>query len=64
MEALTTAKAAPLIGVSPGTLQNWRVAGKGPRFRKAGRNVVYDIPDLEEWKDANRFSSTSEVGAA
>lgn len=61
MPALDTVEAAPIIGVAVGTLQNWRVAGKGPRFRKAGRRVVYDLPDLEAWKDANRFSSTSEV---
>jgi hypothetical protein len=60
-EALNTARAAPIIGVTAGTLENWRVAGKGPKFRRAGRKVVYDLPDIEEWKAANRYSSTSEA---
>lgn len=62
---LDTKQAAPLIGVSPGTLQNWRVQGIGPKFIKTaiGRRgkVVYDEADIEAWKAANRYSSTSET---
>lgn len=60
---LDTKTAAPRIGVAPGTLENWRVAGVGPRFIKTGRRgkVLYDPADIEEWKDANRFQSTSEA---
>jgi predicted DNA-binding transcriptional regulator AlpA len=61
---LSTEDAAPLVGVSPGTLQNWRVSGTGPKFIKAGRSVVYDPADIESWKAARRFSSTSERAAA
>lgn len=66
-DLLDTKKAAPRIGVSPGTLENWRVAGTGPRFIKTtgkrGR-VLYDPVDIESWKAANRFQSTSEAMAA
>lgn len=62
MELLTTPQAAPLVGVTAGTLENWRIAGTGPRFIRAGRKVVYDPADIETWKNANRVSSTSEVG--
>ncbi|MEM6474658.1 MAG: helix-turn-helix domain-containing protein [Pseudomonadota bacterium] len=58
---LTTAEAAPVIGVSAGTLENWRVNGYGPRFIKSGRRVVYDPTDIEAWKNENRFQSTSEA---
>jgi hypothetical protein len=61
MELLTGRKAAPLCGVTEGTLGNWRVAGKGPAFIKAGRKVVYDPADIEAWKNAQRASSTSEA---
>ena len=64
-DLLDTKAAAPRIGVSPGTLENWRVQGFGPRFIKStpGRRgkVLYDPADIEEWKEANRFQSTSEA---
>ncbi len=61
---LTTSEAAPRVGVSAGTLENWRVAGTGPKFIKSGRRVMYDPADIEAWKSENRFQSTSEVEAA
>lgn len=61
---LNTEMAAPLAGVSPKTLENWRSLGVGPKFirtpGKKGR-VSYDPADLQEWRDANRYSSTSEA---
>lgn len=63
-ELLDTKTAAPRIGVAPGTLENWRVLGVGPRFIKTpGRRgkVLYDPADIEAWKEANRFQSTSEA---
>ena len=59
--------AAPRIGVAPGTIENWRVAGIGPHFIKtAGKRgrVLYDPANIEAWKQANRFQSTSEAEAA
>ncbi|MFN6935194.1 MAG: helix-turn-helix transcriptional regulator [Tsuneonella sp.] len=58
---LDTVEAAPLIGASAGTLENWRVVGFGPKFIKSGRRVLYDPDDIEAWKAANRFQSTSEA---
>lgn len=63
MRLLTTMEAAPEAGVAAKTLENWRSAGTGPKFIKAGRKVLYDPHDIEAWKNANRFASTSEVGA-
>ncbi|WP_293943224.1 DNA-binding protein [Sphingomonas sp.] len=59
-----TKVAAPHVGVAPGTLENWRVRGIGPKFIKTpGRRgkVLYDPADIEDWKNANRFQSTSEA---
>lgn len=54
-------KAAGAIGAVEGTLANWRTQGTGPKFIKVGRRVYYDPADICAWRDANRYSSTSEV---
>lgn len=61
---LDTIAAAPLVGATVGTLENWRVAGTGPRFIKSGRRVLYDPDDIAAWREARRFQSTSEAEAA
>jgi len=64
MHLLDTKAAAPCIGVAASTLENWRVQGLGPKFIKTpGKRgkVLYDPADIEAWKDANRFQSTSEA---
>ena len=61
---LSSDEAAPLIGVTPKTLANWRVAGRGPQHIRAGRKVTYDVADIEIWKADRRFSSTSQRVAA
>ena len=67
MHLLDTKEAAPFIGVTSGTLENWRVQGIGPKFIKttSGRRgkVLYDPADIESWKEANRFQSTSQAAA-
>lgn len=66
-DLLDTKAAAPRVGVAVSTLENWRYQGVGPKFIKTpGRRgkVLYDPADIEAWKEANRFSSTSEADAA
>jgi predicted site-specific integrase-resolvase len=58
---LNTDEAAPLVGVEPKTLANWRCIGTGPAFIRAGRKIVYDPTDIEKWKAANRLNSTAEA---
>jgi hypothetical protein len=36
-------------GIPRKTLQNWRVLGRGPRFRKFGSGVRYKVSDVEAW---------------
>jgi len=38
-----------LTGIKVKTFRNWRLLGKGPRFRKLGRTAKYDIKDVEDW---------------
>lgn len=60
---LDTKEAAPSIGHAPGTLENWRTQGVGPRFIKKGKGgkVLYDPADLRAWNEGNRITSTSEA---
>jgi hypothetical protein len=58
---VTETVAADLLGVSPRTLQAWRVRGGGPRFCKIGRSVRYRRRDLVAFQEARLFSSTSEA---
>jgi hypothetical protein len=52
--------AKQLGGLSPRTLEKWRVQGEGPTFRKFGKKVVYSERDLENWAEKQRRNSTSE----
>lgn len=46
---LDTHAAAALIGVSPRTVETWRVRGSGPRFVRVGRLARYRRADLDAW---------------
>ncbi len=61
-ELLTTGQAASELKLAPGTLQNWRSKGQGPKFRKRGRNVYYHIKEIERYKKEEfcEYGSTSE----
>lgn len=62
-----TRAAAPLMGITPSTLENWRVLGGGPPFHKLpGRfgKVLYAPADIAAWLEKRRFSSTAEAAAA
>ncbi len=46
--------------ITPGTLINWRVQGKGPRYSKIGRNVIYALDDIKRYETAQSFASRAE----
>lgn len=55
MAYLRTPEAAKYLGIAPGTLENKRYIGGGPRFRKiSGRIVVYEQSDLDSWARGER----------
>ena len=41
-----------MLGLSRGTLANWRAEGRGPRYVKLGKDVLYRVSDIESWLDA------------
>jgi hypothetical protein len=55
---LTTQQAAFYLGLSPRTLQEYRTAGTGPRFRRHSRRISYHIDDLDGWS-----KSVAEAGS-
>lgn len=57
---LNTPEAADYLGLSPGTLEVWRSLGRGPRYRKFGRRVLYEIQDLDAYS-ASRIVETRDT---
>lgn len=60
---LRTGEAAQYCGLSPRTLEKFRLTGDGPPFiRPLGRRfVVYDLTDLDDWMSSGRRRSTSDA---
>lgn len=46
---INTKEAAEYLGVSAGTLENWRISGGGPKFYKPKGKVFYFKADLESY---------------
>ena len=52
---LVTQDAGGYIGVSPGTMCNWRSKGVGPKYLKVGGLVKYQLSGLDKFiEDAER----------
>lgn len=60
---LNTPQAAAILGLSPRTLETYRVTGGGPPFLTYCNRVRYLRSDLGAWAIAGRRRSTSEDGA-
>ena len=45
---------AEALGVTTKTLANWRGAGIGPAFTKAGKSAFYLASDVREWLERQR----------
>lgn len=52
--SLTPEQLASELGISVGTLSNWRYKNRGPRWFYAGSNVRYRLTDVLNWIEANR----------
>lgn len=61
-EYRNTREAAAFLGLSPRTLDRYRVTGEGPSFHKFGARILYACADLEAWATARRRTSTSDDG--
>ena len=50
---LTTEEAAAYLRLQPGTLEVWRCRGRGPKYQKMGRRVIYDIADIKFFAESH-----------
>jgi predicted DNA-binding transcriptional regulator AlpA len=61
IRVLRTPEAAAYVGLSPSTLEKFRLSGEGPSYHKAGpKIVIYRVEDLDAWLNARRRNSTSD----
>ncbi len=58
---MNTADAGKYLGIASGTLEVWRCKGRGPRYRKIGSKVRYDLVDLEEFANARIIETTDSM---
>jgi hypothetical protein len=63
-EFLTTPEAATFLRLASSTLNNSRVRGGGPPFRKFKRRVLYSRKDLLAWAQGQSRAPTSEYSPA
>lgn len=51
-DTLRTEELAERWNINPGTLRNWRMQGKGPKYLKFGKNglVLYRVSDIIEYE--------------
>ncbi len=61
-EYMGTREAAALLGLSPRTLDRYRVTGQGPAFHRFGTRIRYARADLVAWAAERRRTSTSDDG--
>ena len=59
-DLMKPAEVAEEIKSTESTLAYWRHIGKGPRYAKVGRRVVYRRSDVIEWLEA-QFAKAQEA---
>lgn len=57
-EHLTIDELAERWKVHRGSLSNWRVQGKGPKFIKVGKTVLYPVSEVEGYEKQQLKGST------
>lgn len=57
-QKLTTEEAAAYLRLQPGTLEVWRCRGRGPKYQKIGRRVIYDQTDLDDYASSHTVLTT------
>ena len=58
---LNTDQAAEYLGLKATTLIELRINGRGPRYSKSVRRVIYDVRDIDEWVEAGKREFTGQA---
>ena len=58
-ELLNSEQAANYLGLATQTLANWRFLNKGPAYLCIGRRRMYQLEDLDNFKQRNRIEPES-----
>ncbi|ACT58381.1 helix-turn-helix domain-containing protein [Hirschia baltica] len=53
-------QAANYLGLKRQTLDNYRWAGGGPRYRKHGGRVLYTKDELDRWSSDRQWENTAQ----
>jgi len=53
---------AAMYTISRGTLANMRSQGRGPRFYRRGRRVIYFFDDVERWLRSEPCLTIDSIG--
>ena len=57
---LTVDDLASRWNITPTTLSQWRWNGRGPKFLKLGRRILYRAEDVEAFEGQQRRQNTSQ----
>jgi Helix-turn-helix domain len=60
---LSEEEASEKLGVTKGTLANWRWRHYGPPYRKIGRRIEYLNTDIDDWCDAQRRDPSEQTAS-
>jgi hypothetical protein len=61
---VTDQVASEVLGVSDGTLRQWRYRGRGPAFIRVGSKVRYSLRDLREYIARGRVDPEDDTARA
>ena len=53
VDVVDEAGAAAILGVARATLRNWRSQGRGPRYARLGRRIVYLRSHLQRYLESH-----------
>lgn len=55
--ALRESQLARRINLAKVTLRGWRREGKGPRYVRVGRTILYPLEAVQSWLEANKVGA-------
>ena len=57
-KAAAAEEVAEIYSIAAGTLANWRTQGRGPKYFRVGRKILYRLEDVENFLFQNPVMTT------